>query len=110
MAGALDAAHAIGLVHRDVKPANILVERIPGRPEHAYLSDFGLSKSTAADTGLTAVGTSMGTPEYSAPEQITGGRVDGRTDQYSLACVAFSLLAGAARSAPATPCRCSTRT
>jgi len=95
VADALDAAHAIGLVHRDVKPGNILVESIPGRPEHAYLSDFGLSKSTeAASTELTAAGRFMGTPDYCAPEQITGTVVDGRADQYSLACVAFSLLSG----------------
>ncbi len=94
VASALDAAHAIGLVHRDVKPGNILIEQIPGRPDHAYLSDFGLSKSATDATGLTAIGRFMGTPDYCAPEQITGAAVDGRTDQYSLACVAFSLLAG----------------
>lgn len=94
VASALDAAHAIGLVHRDVKPGNILIEQRPGRPDHAYLSDFGLSKSATDATGLTAIGRFMGTPDYCAPEQIIGLAVDGRADQYSLACVAFSLLAG----------------
>jgi serine/threonine protein kinase len=95
VASALDAAHAAGLVHRDVKLANILVETLPGRPEHAYLSDFGLTKGTSAtSTGLTAVGQFMGTPDYCAPEQITGATVDGRADQYALACAAFAMLTG----------------
>ena len=94
MASALDAAHAAGLVHRDVKPQNILVDTVPERPEHAFLSDFGLSKGTQSATGLTAEGQFLGTPDYCAPEQIRGGQVDGRADQYALACVAFVLLTG----------------
>jgi len=95
VASALDAAHAAGLVHRDVKPGNILIDAIPGRAEHAYLSDFGLSKGALSVTGLTNSGQFLGTPDYCAPEQIRGAAVDGRADQYALACVAFVLLTGA---------------
>jgi serine/threonine protein kinase/WD40 repeat protein len=95
IASALDAAHAAGLVHRDVKPANILIDRSPGRPEHPYLSDFGLAKGAAASSGLTGTGQFLGTPDYSAPEQISGRPARPQTDQYALACVAYSILTGA---------------
>jgi serine/threonine protein kinase len=94
VASALDAAHAAGLVHRDVKPANMLLDARPGRPDHVYLADFGLSKGRSSAATLTGTGVSMGTPSYMAPEQIEGRPVDGRTDQYALACAAFELLAG----------------
>src|SRR5438105_509239 len=87
---ALDAAHARGLVHRDVKPANILV----AEDDHAYLSDFGAVKELASG-GTTRTGSFVGTLEYSAPEQIEGGAVDARTDVYALACVLYECLAGA---------------
>ena len=94
VASALDSAHAIGLVHRDVKPANMLRDITrPGRPDHVYLSDFGLSKGMLS-SHLTASSQFMGTPDYTAPEQIEGEAADGRTDQYALACSAFELLTG----------------
>jgi serine/threonine protein kinase len=95
VASALDAAHAAGLVHRDVKPANMLVDVGPGRPEHVYLSDFGVARGMLSSDGLTGAGQFLGTPDYAAPEQISGRDLDGRADQYALACVAYTLLSGA---------------
>jgi tRNA A-37 threonylcarbamoyl transferase component Bud32 len=96
IASALDAAHAQGLVHRDVKPANILVTTSTDLPDYdrAYLSDFGISKRTTSREGLTRTGQFVGTVDYVAPEQITGEPVDGRTDVYSLGCVLFECLTG----------------
>ncbi|MFF7376569.1 serine/threonine-protein kinase [Streptomyces massasporeus] len=96
VASALDAAHDHGLVHRDVKPGNILVSRgtDSDHPEHVYLTDFGLTKKSLSLTGFTTVGQFVGTLDYVAPEQISGKPVDARCDVYGFACVVFETLAG----------------
>jgi serine/threonine-protein kinase len=98
IASALDAAHAHGLVHRDVKPGNVLVAEGTDseHPEHLYLTDFGLTKKSSSLTGFTTVGQFVGTVDYVAPEQISGKPVDGRGDLYSLGCLVFELLTGSA--------------
>ena len=90
VAEALDAAHARGLVHRDVKPSNVLLDH----DEHAYLADFGLTRRLSEQAPAFDAGLSLGTPAYVAPEQIEGKDVDGRADQYSLACLLHECLTG----------------
>src|SRR4051795_3743886 len=91
VSSALDTAHAAGLVHRDVKPANILLDA-----GHAWLTDFGLTKRLISSADITQATDIVGTPDYLAPEQIEGDRIDGRIDQYALACVVHHCLAGVA--------------
>ena len=96
VARALDAAHRKGLVHRDVKPGNMLIERgsDEGDPDHVYLADFGITKHAMSRTGLTSTGQFLGTIDYVAPEQIRGTSVLGLADQYSLGCVLYECLTG----------------
>ena len=92
VAAALDAAHARGLVHRDVKPSNVLLDE----NEHVYLADFGPRRRLADPGGHRRRRLSVGTPAYAAPEQIEGGAVDGRADVYSLGCMLYECLTGQA--------------
>jgi serine/threonine protein kinase len=93
VAEALDMLHGKGLVHLDVKPANVLVTTKEGTREHVYVADFGLTRRGA--TGhRTRTGDFLGSPTYAAPEHLRGEPVDGRTDQYALACMLFACLSG----------------
>jgi predicted Ser/Thr protein kinase len=93
VAKALQAVHDAGLVHRDVKPSNVLVRDIGGH-DHAYLTDFGIAKAPAAQDSLTRTGWVIGTPGYLSPEQIRGEQPGPRSDLYALGCVVFQALTG----------------
>jgi serine/threonine-protein kinase len=100
VASALDYAHQQGLLHRDVKPANILLD---SQAQRIFLADFGIARLIDDPSGLTATNMAVGTMAYAAPEQLRGESLDGRTDQYALACTAFDLLTGAPPYADSNP-------
>ena len=104
-AAALDAAHAQGLIHRDVKPGNILLTGGESGG-HVYLTDFGLTKQGASDSSFTNTGRWVGTVDYVAPEQIEAGVLDARTDVYGLGCVLFQALSDTSLTGGPTPRRC----
>jgi len=94
VADALDYAHLRGLLHRDVKPANILLTEGDSRGRRILLADFGIAREIADISGLTATNMVVGTTAYSAPEQLMGSDIDGRADEYALGCTAFQLMTG----------------
>jgi serine/threonine protein kinase len=95
VASALDYAHARGLLHRDVKPSNILIARLDDDERRILLSDFGVARDLGDSSGLTLTNMAVGTVAYAAPEQLMGRPLDGRADQYALAATAYHLLTGA---------------
>jgi serine/threonine protein kinase len=94
VADALDYAHSRGMLHRDVKPANILLGNAGGRGRRILLADFGIARQVGDISGLTETNMAVGTVAYSAPEQLMGSEIDGRADEYALGCTAFQLLTG----------------
>ncbi|WP_067821820.1 serine/threonine-protein kinase [Nocardia inohanensis] len=99
----LDEAHRAGVLHRDVKPANILLEPRPGRADRVYVTDFGIARPVADTARLTAAGTVVATLAYAAPELLTGQAIDQRADVYALGCTLFELLTGTKPFPHATP-------
>ncbi len=94
VARALDYAHKKGLLHRDVKPANIIVADLDSDDRRVFLADFGIARSLDDTSGITTTNMTVGTVAYAAPEQLMGEQMDGRADQYALAATAYHLLTG----------------
>ncbi|MFT6398735.1 MAG: serine/threonine-protein kinase [Bradymonadia bacterium] len=106
--GALAAAHAAGIVHRDLKPANVILTSLPGGEDRVRVLDFGIAKLSGQEGGsaLTALGAILGTPAYMSPEQVGGGKIDGRSDLYTLGVMLYEMVTGKHPNDAATPVQC----